>query len=226
MGKDKSAFWNAQCEPDSAQSCGAPLGKTHVDESSVGGQRSARWILVVAGAVVVASLVVAGPVPAFADKGGRSPRAGVPDVDLGLSRIQNMGQGAGPFVPSGSINVAPGLMRGPATGHGISGADAPGASALTPANGLTPPGHLDTPGLGLGRSTSTGLSPATAPSVPGGQGLGLGRGKGPDRDGPGSLSNPNPSNAAAARLAADPEPSQQDASQNDGSLKRPIPICR
>ena len=222
MGKDKTSFRSVKVAPAADGSRATPARIVCDDDAASGARRAAG--LAVARAVLVALLVATGSISAFADKGGPPAQANVPDVNLGLGRIQNMGKGVGPLVPSGTLNVAPGLMREPLTGSGFPGAQAPGASALTPANGLSPPGHLDTPGLGLGRAKDIGLSPAIEPSVPGGNGLSLRRDEVPANDGAPGLTKST--SAVTARGAAPAEGSESGTSQSNETPQRAIPICR
>lgn len=224
MGKDKTSFRSVQVAPAPDRSHATPARIVRDDDSSSGARRTVGRSLALVRALLVALLFATGSISALADKGGRPAQANVPDVNLGLGGIQNMGKGVGPLVPSGTLNVAPGLMREPLTGSGFPGAQAPGASALTPANGLTPPGHLDTPGLGLGRAKGSGLSPATEPSVPGGNGFALGRNEDSANDG--ARGPANSTNAATARSAAPAEGSESDTPQSNETPQRAIPICR
>ena len=91
----------------------------------------------VARAALFAALVATGSTPVLAGKGGRGAQQGVPDVNLGLGQLQRATAGVGPI-------VAPAVS---------------GAAGLTPAQGLSPPGRLDTPGLRLGQGHSAGSQP-------------------------------------------------------------------
>lgn len=111
------------------------------------GRRSTRRGPGLAIAILVAVLGAFAASPVLAGKGGNPNVPNMPDVNLGLQRVQGMGVGVGPFR---------------------------GASALTPAAGNVPPGQLPTPGLGLGRNGSIGTRPLAPGHASPGQGIGTG----------------------------------------------------
>ena len=186
-------------------------------EKEKSGVSTALFALVTALAATVST-------SALAEKGGRGRHLGVPDVNLGLSKFHKGGAGAGPFVPASGIHVAPGLVGGPVGNGGIPGAAAPGASGLTPSHGLTPPGHLATPGLRLGHTN--GAMPATPDPVQPGNGNGLAVGHRDDdvsavakgvKQGPVSASD---------RVAATSQVADRAVSQGNGAMPRHLPTCR
>jgi hypothetical protein len=190
--------------------------------SSLGvAKRQARTI---ASAALIAALAATGSTVVLADKGGRGRHLGVPNVNLGLPHLHKAGAGAGPFVPSPKLQVAPGLMRGPFGNIGVPGAVAPGASALTPPHGAMPPGHLATPGLRLGHGHSNGATPTVQDSVPAGNGLALGHGNDTGKTKAQELAQGR--TAAMDRIAATADGSNQDPPQSRETMPRQLPTCR
>lgn len=178
----------------------------------------------IASATLIAALAATGSTAALADKGGRGRHLGVPNVSLGLSKFHRFGAGAGPFVPSPKLHVAPGLMRQPLGSIGVPGASAPGASGLTPSHGATPPGHLATPGLRLGSGYSAGALPTEQDSDPPGDGLALGPHNESGKRKAQAFSQK--SVAATDRIAATTDGSNQESSQSRESTPRQLPTCR
>jgi len=182
-----------------------------------------NWTALIA---LVAAVIATASTPVLAEKGGRGPALGVPDVDLGLSKIQGAGVGAGPFVPSPQLHVAPGLMRGPLGNGNVPGTVAPGASGLTPASGMTPPGHLATPGLRLGNGNTNGAMQAAPDAVQPGNGNGLALGYRDDNGSgtaKGAVQGPV---AATDRVAPTSQVADRDALESSGTMRRQLPICR
>jgi hypothetical protein len=93
---------------------------------------------------------------------------------------------------------------------GVPDPSAPGASALTPSHGATPPGHLAAPGLRLGGGHSDGLA--------------LGR---HNETGKGKAQAFSRASAAAMdRIAATTDGSNQEPSQSREVMPRQLPTCR
>jgi len=101
------------------------------------GSLTTRRISFAAQAALFTALAATVSIAALADKGGRGHSRGVPNVNLGVAELHRARAGVGPFVPSAVS----------------------GTARLTPSSGLLPPGHLETPGLRLGRGHSAGSPP-------------------------------------------------------------------
>lgn len=162
---------------------------------------------------LVAALAAAASTPALADKGGRGLHLGMPNTNLGLSKFHRAGVGAGPFVPAPGLQVAPGLMRGPLGNGGV-----PSAGA----HGLTPPGHLATPGLRLGHTNGV-LPTVPDPNEPG-NGLALGNG---NDFGNGNVQGAAQGPVAATDRIAAPSPVDgRNTSPGSEAMPRQLPTCR
>lgn len=179
----------------------------------------------IASAALIAALAATGSTAVLADKGGRGRHLGVPDVNLGLSHFRKFGTGAGPFVPSLKLHVAPGLTRGAFGNIGVPGALAPGASGLTPSHGATPPGHLPAPGLRLGHGHGAGALPTEPVSVQPGNGLALGHGSDTGKAKAQEELAQGPT-AAMDRIASTTDGSNPDPSQSRATMPRQLPTCR
>lgn len=166
-------------------------------------------------AALLAALVVTGSSAALAQKGpqGNQRGQGVPNANLGLGQIGNPGARIGTLAP------APGLVAPPAVTR--SGAAVPpvsGASALTPASGLPPPGQSAVPGLRLGNGNSPG-SPPGQTMMPGAVPVG---GQA-NENMPGA---PSVTGSATGQIANTTERRAGDVSQESQVSPRPIPTCR
>jgi hypothetical protein len=155
----------------------------------------------------VAAVTAMASTPALADKGGEGRALGVPDINLGLPKINRSGAGAGLFVPAPQLYLAPGLMRGPLGNGNVPGAAAPGASALTPSHGLTPPGQRATPGLRLGQGYADGATR--------------------DLNGNGNTNGAAQGQAAPTdRVAATSRVADRGALEASAAMPRQLPTCR
>jgi hypothetical protein len=229
MEKAKRGIWTAIFATEMAFAgdlspaarCGADLA-SNKRRSTLGvakGQRRA-----IASAALIAALAATGSTAVLADKGGRGRHLGVPSVNLGLSHFRKLDAGAGPFVPSPKLHVAPGLARGSLGNIGVPGASAPGASGLTPSHGATPPGHFATPGLRLGHGHYSGATPTVQESVPAGTGLALGHGSDTGKaKAQGLAQGPT---AAMDRMVSTTDGSNEDPSQSRETMPRQLPTCR
>lgn len=157
----------------------------------------------IASAALIAALATTGSTAVLADKGGRGSHLGVPNVNLGLPDLHKAGAGAAPFVPSPKLQVAPGLTLSP---------------------GATPPGHLATPGLGLGRGHGAGALPTEPVSVQPGNGLALGHDNGLGKGhAQGTARGPT---VGRGRIATTTDGASQDPSQGSEAMPRQLPTCR
>ena len=152
---------------------------------------------------LVTTLVATVSTSALAEKGGRGRHLGVPDVNLGLSKLHGAGAGAGPFVPAPAIHMAPGLVRG---------------------QGMTPPGHLATPGLRLGHSN--GAMPAAPVSVQPGNGNGLAVGHRENVVDGAAQGTKQGALSASDQIAATSDAADRGVSQGNGAMPRQLPTCR
>lgn len=166
-------------------------------------------------AALFAALVAIGPGEALAGKNGHGhhPYHGIPNGNLRLAQFERAGAGVGLFAPSVS-----------------------GASALTPANGLRPPGQPGLPGLRLGHQRLSGPPPVlngtpgvvlpdsvAAPPQPGN---GLAAGQGGSKPSGNSTGASSPSDAAMARIADRTYESAAEHGENGQALPRKLPTCR
>ena len=198
MAKEKPAVWSKIFAAELKWPRASSAATARDRESHSHPQRWLRRRPVIVRATLVAALAAIPVSGAFADKGGRPYRGALPDVNMGLAGLQNLGAGVGPFVPSANLSVSPGLMRGPLGSHG--NMMNPAASSLTPAAGLPAPGKPGNPGLHLGRETS---------------------------DGAGKVDDlPAVANASLERVASTESGSSAESSLNDTTLPRRIPVCR
>jgi len=172
-----------------------PFEESHRSSSP---SRTALDWFAIAKAISVAALTIIASGPAMAGKGGIPNAPNVPNVNLGLEKKQGLGVGVQP-------------LRG--------------ASALTPAGGSLPPGHLSTPGLGLGRNGTIGTQPLTPGFTPPGRGLV------PSSPVPNSgptatpLSSSDSSNDVGRAVSTLNGPDAA-AAPNHEPLPRRIPVCR
>jgi len=229
MGNEKSSIWTAISATGMARAGSLSPATGHCGDLASSKRALPRGIAkrqrrAIASAALIATLAATGSTAVLADKGGRGPHLGVPNVNLGLSHFPRFGAGAAPFVPSPKLHVAPGLTRGPFGNIGVPGALAPGASGLTPSHGATPPGHFATPGLRFGHGPSNGATPTVQDSIQPGNGLALGHdndlGKGQAQ---GIARGPT---VAMDRIAATADGSNQDPSQSRETMPRQLPTCR
>ncbi len=175
---------------------------------------TAQHLFFAALAVLVAALLVTGSTVALADRGGRGQPGGVPNPNLGVSELHRARSGVGAFAPSAVL----------------------GAARLTPSNGLPPPGHLSTPGLGLGRGQSAGSPPGltgTTGVLPPRYGIempqpgnGFALGNGGDALAPGVMGAPRAPEAETARIPSATDALGNEQPRGGEALPRRIPTCR
>lgn len=196
MKKDKSTM-RPTIQAFELNRRGFASGTTEADYGPSSRARYARRGPGLAIAILVAALGAFAASPVLAGKGGNPKVPNVPDVNLGLQRVQEMGVGVGPYR---------------------------GASTLTPAAGNVPPGHLPTPGLGLGRNGSIGTQPLTPGSGPSGPGLGS---SAPllNNDVPGAPLSSDSTREAGRAASRMNDVDAATVAQEDPPLRR-IPVCR